>query len=169
MTIEQLFEWIATKYGWISLIMVAIISVLVEAIKIPIKMLTSKIKNEKLRKLANKSIILLTFGLAFLIEYLGGLIAPAVTSFNPTMALVEGCLSNLVYALGEGIITTTKAKEIADKVAEVSDDGTITANEAADVAKTAVKTTDAVKTKAKTTDVDVISARKSFNKIIGKK
>ena len=111
MDIEDILKWVGEKYGWIALVSVALISILVEFSKIPIKALTKKIPNERARKLANKSIIFLSFGFAFLIEWLEGKYLPKYTTYNPAMAIIEGAFSNLIYALSEGIITKSKAKE----------------------------------------------------------
>ena len=111
MDIEDILKWVGEKYGWIALVSVALISILVEFSKIPIKALTKKIPNERVRKLANKSIIFLSFGFAFLIEWIGGKFLPKYTAYNPAMAIIEGAFSNLIYALSEGIITKSKAKE----------------------------------------------------------
>jgi len=159
MTIEELFKWIATEYGWISLIMVAIISALTELVKIPIKMLTSKIKNDKLRKLANKSIILMTFAIAFLIEYLGSVVAPQLTTFNSTMALIEGSLANLIYAIGEGLISSSKVKATAETIKSVSSDGTMDSSDLAKVVQTATDSNTDVVKKANSDFTDIISRK----------
>ena len=158
MSIQDLFNWTSENYGWVTLVMVALISGLVELLKIPFKKLTSKIKNEKVRKLANKFIILLAFGIAFGLRYAGSILLPKFIEFTPAISLIEGAFSNLVYALAEGIITPSKAKELATTIQETTADGTI---DAGDVAK--------ITSKLKKTDKSSTSAEAKFNDLIGKK
>ena len=66
----------------IILIMTTLVFVIIALLKKPIKALTKKIQNEKLRKLANKSIILLAFGLAVGLWFLANKIAPAYITVN---------------------------------------------------------------------------------------
>lgn len=161
MSVQEFYVWIVENYGWITFIMVALISGITEILKLPLKKLTSKIKNEKLRKLANKSIILIAFGLAFLLRYLGSLVLPKFISYEPVLSLVEGAFSNLVYAIGEGLITPLKAKEVGETIKDVSADGEISASDAKQVV-------DATEAKIKTDEV-VKSAKSKFNSLIGKK
>lgn len=126
---NEIFEWIGTNYGGIVLVIVAMVSVVVECLKIPYKKLTAKIKNENHRKLANKVIILAAFGLAYLFEYLASIALPDTVTYSSLLGFIEGCLSNLVYALSEGLITTTQAKKAAEDVKTASADGKITADE----------------------------------------
>jgi hypothetical protein len=119
---NDLVNFIVQNYGWVTLVITIIVLALTEAIKIPFKMLTGKIKNEKLRKLANKSIILISFGLAFLCHYVASLICPAVVHFGTGYPCVEGAFANLFYALGEGVITLGQAGSLAKQIKNISDD-----------------------------------------------
>jgi uncharacterized membrane protein len=110
---EDLAKYIIENYGWISIVMVIIDAILVELVKIPVKMLTKKIENERMRKLANKSIILISFGLAFLINFLAALWFPDYVAYSSKFAMAEGALANVFYLLGEGVITLPQAKELA--------------------------------------------------------
>jgi hypothetical protein len=47
---NDLVNFIVQNYGWVTLVITIIVLALTEAIKIPFKMLTGKIKNEKLRQ-----------------------------------------------------------------------------------------------------------------------
>ena len=49
--------YVLQNYGVVMLVMISLVEVILFGIKIPIKMLTSKIKNEKLRKLAKPLLI----------------------------------------------------------------------------------------------------------------
>lgn len=134
MDCDDIVKFIVENYGWIAMIMTALITGLIQLIKIPIKKLTSKIASEKMRKLANKSIIVLSFALAFLVEYLGHLCLPKYIPFSSATALVEGAFSNILYLLGEGIITKPQAKQLADEVKDATSDAS-----SEEAEKTAVK------------------------------
>lgn len=163
MSVAEFSQWFVSEYGWIAVIMVGVVTGLVEVLKIPIKKLTAKITNEKLRKLANKSIIILTFGLSFLLDYLGSVVLPQYMTFTPTISFVEGAVSNLVYALAEGLISVKDATAIATKVKDTASDGKITGNEAKSVVSDISSDTDKT-----LTDDDVKEAKSTFSKLIGK-
>lgn len=163
MSAAEFSQWFVSEYGWIAVIMVGVVTGLVEVLKIPIKKLTAKITNEKLRKLANKSIIILTFGLSFLLDYLGSVVLPQYMTFTPTISFVEGAVSNLVYALAEGLISVKDATTIAEKVKNTASDGKVTADEAKSVVTDISKDTD-----KELSDTDVADAKSAFDKLIGK-
>lgn len=163
MSVAEFSQWFVSEYGWIAVIMVGVVTGLVEVLKIPIKKLTAKITNEKLRKLANKSIIILTFGLSFLLDYLGSVVLPQYMTFTPTISFVEGAVSNLVYALAEGLISVKDATTIAEKVKKTASDGKVTADEAKSVVTDISKDTD-----KELSDTDVADAKSAFDKLIGK-
>lgn len=113
---EQILEYIiyiAKQYGVQMLIMVALIEVILFLIKKPIKLLTKKIKNDRVRKLANKVFILLTFVLAYIIQLLGGLWVPKYIDINGLGFIISGSFSVILYALGDGVIVNSKPSQIA--------------------------------------------------------
>lgn len=134
MDAEQIANFIVSEYGWIALIMTLIVALLVELIKWPLKKLTGKITDERLRKLANKSIILISFGLAFLLNYLGNMWFPQYIPFSIAESCAEGSFANILYALVEGVITTSKAKELTESVSNA----TAEAKDAGDTKESAV-------------------------------
>ena len=109
----------------IILIMTTLVFVILALLKKPIKALTKKIQNEQLRKLANKSIILLAFGLAVGLWFLANKIAPAYFTVNGVEILLTGALPVVAYALGDGVFTKSSAKAIVDTVLEVTQDGEV--------------------------------------------
>jgi hypothetical protein len=109
-------KYIVENFGWIVLVMTVLVCGLMELVKWPVKKLTAKIQNERIRKLANKSIILLSFGLAFLLEYVAHAIIPQYVSFSSAAALAEGAFANVLYLLGEGVITPEKAKAVVTQI-----------------------------------------------------
>lgn len=129
MNIEQMVEYLIHNYGWISLVMVFLVTGILQLIKLPVKCLTKKIKNEALRKLINKVFILMAFGLAFGLYYLGSKILPQFISYSSLESVVIGAFSIVVYALGEGIIKKNSAKALSTVIKEITEDGEITKEE----------------------------------------
>jgi hypothetical protein len=91
-------------------------------IKKPIKKLTAKIPNEKVRKLANKMFIVFAFGFSFIAWFVLNLVAPSYFSLEGIEVLLTGAFSIVLYALGDGVITKSKAQQLVDTIAEVADD-----------------------------------------------
>lgn len=110
MNADDIVNFITQNYGWAYGVMSVALSIVAELVKVPIKKLTSKIAKENLRKLANKSIILVAFGLAFLLDYACSLIFPCYFTFSSIRSIAVGCFSNVLYALAEGVITPVQAK-----------------------------------------------------------
>lgn len=136
----------------IILAMTTLVFVILTLLKKPIKALTKKIKNEKLRKLANKVIILLAFGLAVGLWFLANKLAPAHFSINGVEILLTGALPVVAYALGDGILTKSSAKAIVGTILEVTEDGKVSKEDAKtviDKVKTEVHNNTATKTEAK--------------------
>ena len=119
---SEIYNVIVENYGWVFLVMVLIVSAVVEALKVPLKMLTSRIKSDKGRKAVNKVIILITFGMAFLVDYLASLISPSSVEFSSLKSMVVGAFSNLLYAVGEGLISLPTAKKVAEDIPVVTDE-----------------------------------------------
>lgn len=125
-TANQILDFLIKNYAlYMVVTMSVIISLtvgLLSLIKQPIKALTSKIKNEKLRKLANKMFIFFAFALSALAWFVLKLISPAHFSFEVVEVLLTGAFSIVIYALGEGIITRSSAKQIVDEIVNNTQD-----------------------------------------------
>lgn len=98
-------------------------------LKKPIKALTKRIKNERIRKLANKTIIILAFALSVLLWFLASLYAPKYFTFDVVEVVLSGALPVVMYAIGDGIITPKSAVAIISKIADVVADGEVTDQE----------------------------------------
>lgn len=113
-------------------------------LKFPIKKLTEKLTSEKYRKLANKSIIVLTLGFGILAQYIYSVIANV--SFDTSIGLKVGTVAITAYAAIEGMTNKNTQKEIKkdgseiiEKVADILEDGEITKEEVQDIGKSAVE------------------------------
>lgn len=86
------------------MIIMAIVMLAVHFLKKPIKLLTKKIKNFKLRTFANKSLILLVFALSTGIWALLSLVAPAYFTFNVIAILLSSTFSIVTYEFADGVL-----------------------------------------------------------------
>lgn len=121
-------------YVFVALIIsMSIIVFLLNLLKKPIKILTSKIENEKMRKFANKSIILLSFGLSALGWFLLNLMLPKYFQIDFVLILLDGAFPVVIYALGEGILTKEKALKIVDNIKDIAEDGEINKEEVKEI------------------------------------
>lgn len=103
----EIFQYIwhlLQNYGLVFLVMTTVIEILMWLLKWPIKLLTSKIKNEVVRKLANKVLIVLVFGLSIGVYALGHWVLPQYVSFEPSKIIMTGAFSIVLYSLADGVI-----------------------------------------------------------------
>lgn len=125
-TINQILDFLIKNYAlYMVVTMGVIISLtvgLLSVIKKPIKKLTGKIPNEKLRKLANKMFIIFAFALSALAWFALRVISPVYFSFELLEVLLTGAFSIVLYALGEGIITRTTAKDLVVEIVNDADE-----------------------------------------------
>lgn len=119
-TINQILDFLIANY---SLYMVVTMSVimsitigLLTIIKKPIKCLTGKISNERLRHLVNKIFIIMAFGISAMIWFALGMISPEYFTFEPFNAFLTGALSVVLYALFDGVITHKTANELIEDI-----------------------------------------------------
>ena len=109
----------------LMVVIMGLIISLVALLKKPIKLLTDKIPNKTVRTLANKSIIVLAFGVSVGLWYLLAWLLPQFVTFDWSQIILSFALSITGYALGDGLITKKKATEITDGVKDATKDGKI--------------------------------------------
>lgn len=109
----------------LMVVIMGLIISLVALLKKPIKLLTDKIPNKTVRTLANKSIIVLAFGVSVGLWYLLAWLLPQFVTFDWSQIVLSFALSITGYALGDGLITKKKATEITDGVKDATKDGKI--------------------------------------------
>lgn len=115
-------------------IIIALTITLLTFIKKPIKSLTSKIQNEKLRALANKTFIVIAFGLSALIWLVLSWCSSHYFSFDWLRVLLTGSFSIVVYAFGDKLVTKPTADKLVELVKEIDSDKKLDGND-----KSAVK------------------------------
>lgn len=124
--IQQILTYLISNYAlYLVITMGAIVSLTIgtlSLIKRPIKMLTKKIKNDKLRKLVNKIFIFIAFGLSLAFWTLLHIIAPHYFTVDAVEVVLTGALSVVMYALGDGVITKSKAQQLVDAIIDNTND-----------------------------------------------
>lgn len=121
--LKDILQWLLDNY---PLYLVIVIGVLMSVIffilnflKKPIKQLTSKIQKDWLRKLANKSIIVLSFLLGFGLWELLALVLPQYFSVDPVRVLLTGALPVIIYSFGDGVINKVEAMSAVNTIKEI--------------------------------------------------
>ena len=131
--IEGILNYLIANYAWYLVVMmtliIAITNTLLMFVKKPIKCLTSKIKNEQLRKFANK--IFIVFAFAFSAAAWWGLsfVSAKYFPFETINVLLTGAFSIVIYALGDGVVTKSQAARLVENVKEITEDGKIEEDE----------------------------------------
>ena len=124
--IRQFLTFLVNNYAlYLIIVMGVIVSLtigLLSLIKKPIKKLTSKIENAKLRKLANKMFIIFAFIISTLIWVSLYLCAPIYFPLDSVEILLSGAFSIVIYAFGDGIITKSAAQQLVETISEIAED-----------------------------------------------
>lgn len=126
--VRQILDYLITHYSlYMVITMSAVVSLTIGILAIakkPIKKLTSLIKNETLRKLSNKVLIFMAFGISALIWVGLNAISKYYFPVDSAKILLTGAFSVVTYALGDGVITTTSAQKIVETITEISENDT---------------------------------------------
>lgn len=116
--LRPIMDYLIANYAlYLVVTMGVIISLtigLLTLIKKPIKKLTSKIPNEKVRKLANKMFIFFAFGISAAAWAILNLISPSYFPLEALQILLTGAFSIVLYAFGDGIITKGTAQNLVE-------------------------------------------------------
>lgn len=142
---EEFFNfinYILENHSIVWCVMAVIIFAITQLIKLPIKHFTNKIKNERKRKIANATILLIPFGLGILLDFLyTKYLDPAHTSFNIITGLGYGTAGISLYGIIERFFKvklsnpydTEEGKSVTELVDEVTADGKIDSSDNAAV------------------------------------
>lgn len=124
--LRQILNYLVSHYAlYMVVTMSAIVSLtitILALIKKPIKKLTAKIPNERLRKLANKTFIVLAFAISGVAWVVLNVIAPSYFSVDTIEVLLTGAFAIVIYALGDGVVTVPIASQLVEKVTDFVDD-----------------------------------------------
>lgn len=118
--VNQILDFLIRNYALYMVVTMSIIVSLtifiLSLVKKPIKALTGRIKDDRVRKLANKMFILFAFGLSAAVWVLLQIISPAYFQFEGDKILLTGAFSIVIYALGDGVITKSRALEMVNEI-----------------------------------------------------
>ena len=124
--LEKVFNYLLDNYALYMVVTMGVIIMVINTIlmlvKKPIKKLTAKITNEKLRKLANKMFIAFAFGLSALAWFVLSKAWNKYFDFEQINVLLTGAFSIVIYALGDGIINSSKAVELIETVKDFAEE-----------------------------------------------
>ena len=137
---EAIWQFVIENIGFLyenfslysTILIVVVMGVIIgicSLLKKPIKAITKHIKNETLRKLCNKIIIVMAFGVSIGIYYLLAWLLPQYVTIDWVQITLSGSLAIVGYALGDGVITKAKATDAVNNVKEVIKDGKIDKND----------------------------------------
>ena len=98
-------------------------------LKKPIKALTKHIKSEPLRKLCNKIIIVMAYGVSIGLYYLLAWLLPQYVTVDWVQITLSASLAIVAYALGDGVITKNTANGALGNIKDVVKDGKIDGND----------------------------------------
>jgi hypothetical protein len=125
--LESIFNYLLDNYALYLVVMMGLLIMIINTVlmfvKKPIKMLTSKIPNEKVRKLANKMFILFAFGISALLWFVLSEISAEYFPFDEIKVLLTGAFSIVIHALGDGVITKSKAEQLIDTIKDIAEEG----------------------------------------------
>lgn len=126
---NDILNFLVANYAWYLVVMmgllISIINTVLMLVKKPIKSLTKKIKNEKLRKLANKIFIAFAFGFSALAWWGLSALSAEYFPFDTINVLLTGAFSTVIYSLGDGIVNGSKAKSLIETTIEIAGDGKV--------------------------------------------
>lgn len=131
--IESIFDFLVANYALYVVIVMGILMTIIyfvlNLIKKPIKKLTGKIKNEQLRHLANKTIIVLSFGLSALLWIVLHVVLPKYFAYDGVQISLTGAFPVVLYAFVEGL-SKPKAEQLIDTIKDIVDDKEVKKEEA---------------------------------------
>jgi len=124
---EDILLQIFSEYGIFVTVMSVIVLGLVNVLKIPIKLLTSKITNANLKKWVNTTIIILPFAIAYALCTLCGNYFPQYFLFSWDKVLTVGTSSVALYNLfGDKVIVNLfknkEAEAVINTLQEITED-----------------------------------------------
>lgn len=128
-------NYILENHSIVWCVMAVIIFAVTQLIKLPIKRITKKfIKNERARKIANATILLIPFGLGILLDFLyATYLDPTHTAFNIITGLGYGTAGISLYGIIERFLNkkienpydSTEGKAVTELVDDITSDGKI--------------------------------------------
>lgn len=130
--IKSVFNFLIANYALYVVVIMGVLMTIIyfvlNLVKKPIKKLTGKIQNDRLRHLANKSIIVLSFGFSALFWFILHYFIPMYFAFNGVEILLTGAFPIVLYAMIENLGKPNMkeiSNKIVDTVKEIVSDGKV--------------------------------------------
>jgi hypothetical protein len=124
--LNQILNYLVDNYALYMVVTMSIIISLtislITLIKKPVKCITGKIKNPKLKALANKVFIIFAFAISGAFWVALHFICPQYFSVDTIQILLTGAFSIVLYALGDGVLTKTKTQQIIDTISDFANE-----------------------------------------------
>lgn len=124
--IKSILDYLVANYALYLVVAMGIISsftiAILALIKMPIKKLTAKIRNDRLRKLTNKIFIVFAFAISFALWFVLNVVAPNYFPIDAVEVICTGAFSVVIYALGDGVFTKSKAQQLVDSIKDFAED-----------------------------------------------
>ena len=131
--VKEIFNYLLANYALYLVVMMGVLIMITNTIlmfiKKPIKKLTGKIENAKLRKLANKMFIIFAFAFSALGWFILNKVSAYYFPFDEIKVLLTGAFSIVIYAFGDGIINDKTAKVLVETVEQICEDKEINEND----------------------------------------
>lgn len=147
--LNQILNYLVANYAlYLVVTMSIIISLtisLITLIKKPVKCLTGKIKNPKLKALANKVFIVFAFAFSGAFWVALHFISPQYFSIDTIQIILTGAFAIVLYALGDGVLTKPKTQQIIDTIADFVEENKETKTEINPQKEQPQKATDPIK------------------------
>jgi dolichyl-phosphate-mannose--protein O-mannosyl transferase len=131
--IKEIFNYLLANYALYLVVMMGVLIMITNTIlmfiKKPIKKLTGKIENAKLRKLANKMFIIFAFAFSALGWFILNKVSAYYFPFDEIKVLLTGAFSIVIYAFGDGIINDKTARVLVETVEQICEDKEVDEND----------------------------------------
>lgn len=124
--LTQILDYLVANYALYMVVTMSIIISLtislITLIKKPVKKLTGKISDERIRKFANKIFIVFAFAISGACWVSLHFAFPEYFSIDIISILFTGASSIVVYALADGVVTKSKAQQIVETIKDFAEE-----------------------------------------------
>lgn len=124
--INSILDYLISNYALYAVVTMSAISAItiltLSLVKKPIKQLTAKITDDRLRKLVNKVFIILAFGISAVCWVILNCIAPLYFQLDTIEILLTGAFSVVIYAFGDGVLTKSYAQQLVESIKDFAED-----------------------------------------------
>ena len=124
--LNQILNYLVDNYALYMVVTMSIIISLtislITLIKKPVKCITGKIHNERLRKFANKIFIIFAFAFSGACWVSLHFISPEYFSIDTIQIILTGAFSIVLYAFADGVFTKSKTQQLVETIKDFAED-----------------------------------------------